>query len=384
VVTGSRADYGIYRPVLRLLRGSPDCRLSLLVTGAHLSATFGSTVRAIEEDGFTIGARIDMRVEADGPADVARSSGLAVLGFAEALERERPDIVVVLGDRLEMLAAATASLPFRIPVAHIHGGESTEGAIDEAVRHAITKMSHLHFVALPAYARRVIQMGEAPWRVTVSGAPGLDALREVEPLAAGELDALLGLPLEPAPLLVTYHPVTLEYEATDAHMAELLGALDEMGLPVVFTFPGADVAAGRVIEAVTSWARTHPSARVIVNLGTRAYVALMRRAAAMVGNSSSGIIEAASFRLPVVNIGNRQRGRVRPGNVIDVECKRDPITEATRRAVSPGFRAGLADLVNPYGDGRSAPRIVERLLAVPLDDRLLAKAFHEVPDGGAR
>lgn len=377
VVTGSRADYGIYSPILRRLRDEPPIALSLLVTGAHLSKEFGLTVQTIEADGFDIAERIDMEVGPDTPEAIARSTALALRGFAAAFARRRPDLLLVLGDRLEMLAAATASLPFNIPIAHIHGGEATEGAIDDAVRHALTKLSHLHFAALDVYADRIVQMGESPWRVTVSGAPGLDHLREFTPLSRAELERECGVRVADTTLIVTYHPVTLEYGQTASQVAQLLAALREVGAPVVFTFPNADTGSRVVIEAVRRYVNETGNAQLAVSLGTRAYLSLMSHAAAMVGNSSSGILEAASFRLPVVNVGTRQQGRVRGKNVLDVGDTRADVAAAIRTALSPEFRASLRDLVNPYGDGHAAERIVARLRSVELGDALLRKRFHD-------
>ena len=377
IVTGSRADYGIYTPILRRLRAEPTVGTVLLVTGAHLAAEFGMTVRAIEADGFEIAERIDMQVGPDTPEAIARSTALALSGFAAAFARRRPDVLVVLGDRLEMLAAATASLAFNIPVAHIHGGEATEGAIDDAVRHALTKMSHLHFAALEVYADRIVQMGESPWRVTVSGAPGLDHLQGFTPLSRPQLERECGVRVADRTLIVTYHPVTLESGQTAWQMAELLAALREVGAPVVFTFPNADAGSRTIIEAARRYVAERPDAQLTVSLGTRGYLSLLSHAAAMVGNSSSGILEAASFRLPVVNIGTRQQGRVRGKNVLDVGYTRTEIVAAIRTAMSAGFRASLGDLVNPYGDGRAAERIVERLRSVELGDALLRKRFHD-------
>ena len=377
VVTGSRADYGIYTPILRRLGDEPSVAAFLLVTGAHLSKDFGMTVQAIEADGFEIAERIDMEIGPDTPAAIARSTALALSGFAAAFERRRPDLLIVLGDRLEMLAAAVASLPFNIPVAHIHGGEATEGAIDDAVRHALTKLSHLHFVALEAYADRVIQMGESPWRVTVSGAPGLDHLNDFIPLSPAELERECGVRVADTTLLVTYHPVTLEYGQAAWQMTELLAALREVGAPVVLTFPNADTSSRAIIEAARRYVSEAGNAQLTASLGTRGYLSLMSHASAMVGNSSSGILEAASFGLPVVNVGTRQQGRVRGKNVLDVGYTRAEIAAAIRTALSQEFRASLSDLVNPYGDGRAAERIVERLRSVELGAALLRKRFHD-------
>jgi UDP-N-acetylglucosamine 2-epimerase (non-hydrolysing)/GDP/UDP-N,N'-diacetylbacillosamine 2-epimerase (hydrolysing) len=263
-------------------------------------------------------------------------------------------------------------------VAHIHGGELTEGAIDDAIRHVITKMSHLHFVATETYRRRVIQLGEEPWRVAVSGAPGLDNVLTMDLVAREDLEARLGLNMSRPFLIVTFHPVTLEHENTDTHLNELLRALADLDYGLVFTYPNADTGSRAIIDRIRRFATGRPNATLVDNLGTAAYFGLMKHAAAMVGNSSSGIIEAGSFKLPVVNIGSRQQGRTRGRNVVDVECSRERIVAAIRTATSKAFAAGLADLVNPYGDGHAARRIVEVLRSVPMDARLITKPFHDL------
>jgi len=377
VVTVARSDYGIYRPILRRIRLHPELRLSLLVSGMHLSPEFGMTARAIEVDGFEIAERVEMLVASDSPEAIAKSMGLGLIGFGQVYARRRPDILVVLGDRFEMHAAALAALPFNIPLAHIHGGETTEGAIDEALRHSLTKMAHLHFVSTKAYAKRVVQMGEEPWRVTVSGAPGLDNLNETTLLRPAEIEEQLGVKVTRPWLLVTYHPVTLEAEDTGAHVASRCAALDECGLPVGLTYPNADTCGRVVLDGIRRYVDAHEDSRLFTSLGTVTYLSLMKHTTAMAGNSSSGIIEAASFGLPVVNIGNRQRGRLRAGNVIDVGYGRDDIRRGIERALLREFRASLEGLENPYGDGRASERIVSQLACVPLDRALLMKRFRD-------
>ena len=376
VVTVSRSDYGIYLPVLRRIQADPELELHLMVSGMHLSPEFGMTIKTIEADGFHVDERVEMLLSSDSPEGVAKAMGLGTIGFAQAFARFQPDILLVLGDRFEMHAAVVASLPFKIPVAHIHGGESTEGLIDEAIRHSITKMSHLHFVSTECYAERVVQMGEEPWRVVVSGAPALDNLLEFSLLSCQELAERYDLDLADPPLLVTYHPVTLEYENTEYHVRELLAALDEAELPVVFTYPNADTQGRLIIEMLIEYAKRNNRSRVAVNLGLQPYFSLMSHATAMVGNSSSGIIEAASFKLPVVNIGNRQRGRMHSTNVINKGYSRKEILNGIRTAVDPVFQRGLADLVNPYGEGNAAGLIVNRLNETTIDDKLLLKRFY--------
>lgn len=375
VVTSSRADYGIYRPLLQAIAAEPGLRLALFVTGMHLAPEHGLTVRAIEVDGFAIAERVEGLLADDSAAGIAQSMGLTTQGFARAFARSRPDLLLVLGDRFEMHAAALAALPFTIPLVHIHGGELTAGAIDDALRHSLTKLSHLHFVATEAYAARVRQLGEEPWRVTVSGAPGLDALAGFVPLAAAELEARIGLPLDPAPLLVTFHPVTLEPGQAGQQLTELLAALDLAGLPVLFTAPNADAGGRLIVSLLADYVARRPQTRLVTSLGSAGYFSLMTHAAAMVGNSSSGLIEAPSFALPVVNVGDRQEGRVRAANVLDVGYGRQQIAAAIARATEPAFRKSLAGLPNPYGDGRAAARIIEVLKTVAIDPRLLKKRF---------
>lgn len=375
VVTVARSDFGIYLPVLRRIEKDSDLELYLLVSGMHLSPEFGLTVKAIEDEGFEIGDRIEMLVSSDTPEAIAKSIGLGVIGFGQSYARQKPDILLALGDRFEMLAAVLAALPYNIPVAHIHGGESTEGLIDEAIRHSLTKMSHLHFVSTAGYRDRVLQMGEEPWRVTVSGAPSLDNLKQIKPTSLHELERSLGFALRPAPLLVTFHPVTLEHTETRHHILELLAALEIIDLPVIFTYPNADTEGRIIIQAIDEYVKSHAAARVVVNLGTARYFSLMRHARAMIGNSSSGIIEAASFGLPVVNIGNRQRGRFHGPNVLDAPCNRVAISDTIKTAISPRFKRRISTLVNPYGTGNAAIKIVEKLKKVSLDQNLMLKRF---------
>ena len=379
VVTVSRSDYGIYLPILRKIKDEPGLRLQLLVAGSHLSPEFGLTVDVIEADGFEASERVEMLLSSDSPEGIAKSMGLGTIGFAQAYARHRPDVLLVLGDRFEMHSAVAAALPFKIPVAHIHGGEITEGAIDDSLRHSITKLSHLHFAATEEYRARILQMGEEPWRVFVSGAPGLDNLHCVQYLDRRELEDQTGFSLEVDPLLVTYHSVTLEYEDTRWQVQELLGALGECSRPVIFTMPNADTGGRAITPMLEEFAMGRPHTWVVSNLGTKMYFSLMAQAAAMVGNSSSGIIEAPSFGLPVVNIGNRQRGRTRAPNVIDVGYQRGEIAEGITKALTPEFRAGLAGLTNPYGDGHASDVIVQHLKEVPLDQRLITKRFTLVP-----
>lgn len=378
VVTVGRSDYGIYLPLLRRIQDDPDLQLHLIAAGMHLSPEFGLTNQIIEADGFEIAERVEMLLSSDSPEGVAKSMGLGVIGFSQVYARSQPDILVVLGDRFEMHAAALAALPFKIPVAHIHGGEITQGAMDDALRHSITKLSHFHFVAVQEYADRVMQLGESPDRIYVTGAPGLDNVHTVDLLNKDDLLSKFDLQVNETPfLLVTYHPVTLEYEHAEQQVAGLLAALDECGYPLVFTMPNADTSGRLIRQMLLDFVAVHPRSQAVENLGTQGYFSLMKLAAAMVGNSSSGIIEAALFELPVVNIGTRQAGRVRGKNVIDVDYSRDSILAGIQEALTPRFRAALGGYPNPYGDGAASERIVETLKTIQINDDVVVKRFYK-------
>jgi len=379
VVTTGRADYGIYLPLLTRIKEDPDLKLHLIVSGMHLSPEFGMTANAIEDDGFEIGDRVELLLSSDSPEGISKSTGLGVIGYSEVYARSDLDLLVLLGDRFEMHAAALAALPFKIPTAHIHGGEITHGAFDDALRHSMTKLSHLHFVSTREYARRVIQMGEAPWRVILSGAPSLDNLETIEFLDRERIRTQFNLQVPEGPfLLVTYHPVTLEYEDTGRQIAEVLAALDESGMPCIFTMPNADTHGSEIRREINKFTNTHAYSQAVENLGTQGYFSLMKLASAMVGNSSSGMVEAASFELPVVNVGNRQSGRVGGKNIIHVSCDRENILAGIQEAVSPGFKAGLKGMANPYGSSGASEKIVDVLKSIPLDRKLIMKEFYDL------
>lgn len=378
-VTTSRADYGPYRPLLNAIRNDPDLRLRLLVSGMHLSPQYGLTVREIEKDGYEIAERVEVLIADDTPEAISKSVGLGVIGFAQLFSRWVPDILVVSGDRFEMHAAALAALPFMIPIAHLGGGDITEGATDDALRHSLSKLSHLHFPSTEVCARRIIQLGEEPWRVTVSGEVGLDNLRTIEMLSRNELEARYELHLDGPFLLVTYHPVTLEYDQAEWQIDELLAALEETHLPSIFTLPNADTGNRVIREKLQQFVISNRSSRLVDNFGTQTYFSLMNLATAMIGNSSSGIIEAASFQLPVINIGTRQRGRMHTRNVIDVGYGRTEIVRGIQQAIDPQFRASLVGLANPYGNGEASSIIVQCLRSIPLGDTLVRKKFYDLP-----
>lgn len=379
IVTVGRSDYSIYLPILKRLREDPTLHPCVIAAGAHFSQTFGLSARAIEADGFEIQERVEIPVSSDTPEGIARSMAEGLSGFAQAYARVRPDLLLLAGDRFEMHSAAAAAVPFNIPLAHLHGGEITEGAIDNVLRHSITKMSHLHFVSTEEHGRRVMQMGEEPWRVKLSGAPSLDNLRSIQWLSREELSDRFGLRLDTAPLVATYHSETLEYEQAEGHTQELLAALEAVNLPVVFTVSNNDTNGGVIRRLIADFVSAHPRTQMVESLGTQGYFSLLKHAAAMVGNSSSGLVEAPSFGLPVVNIGDRQTGRTRAANVIDVGHAWADIVEAIRKATDEGFRKRLRGMSNPFGDGCASERIVSVLRDVTLDRRLLVKRFVDHP-----
>jgi len=378
IVTVARSDFGYYLPVLRRAMKDPALEVRLYASGMHLSPEFGMTVGMIEENGFRIDESIPLPLDSDSPECIARAMAAGIQGFGALFARRKPDILVVLGDRFDMYPAAVAALPFKLPVVHICGGELSEGAIDDALRHSMTKLSHLHLVETTGYARRVIQLGEEPWRVKVVGNPSLDNLRSMRLLSVREMSARVGFDFSRPFLLVTFHSTTLEFDQAGVQVAALLAALEGARMPVLFTMPNADTGGRVIAERIRQYVAAHPDAKLVDNLGTELYFSAMALAAAMVGNSSSGIVEAASFKLPVINVGNRQKGRPRPANVIDVGYRTGAIRTGLSKALRPAFRRSLRGLTNPFGDGKAAGRIV-RALAVPLGEQLLHKRFHDLP-----
>jgi len=376
IVTAGRSDFGIYKPLIHSIQEDKQLSLSLFATGGHFSKKHGDTLREIEKEGLPLTA-VPVAAANDSTQAVTQTMGDIISGFSTVYENKRPDILVVLGDRYEMMASALAAVPFGIPLAHLHGGEISEGAMDNVFRHAITKLSHLHFAATQTSAHRIIQMGEEPWRVTQSGALSLDHLKTMTFLDKSTLEKKLDIKLDPAPVLVTYHPVTLEPGQTEEHMNALIHALSKIQHPLIITYPNVDMESDVVIEKFKDFATTQPRVRLLSNLGTQRYFSLLRIAHAMIGNSSSGIIEAASFQLPVINIGTRQQGRLHGENVLDVPCNETAICNAFDQVSHTVFTTYIENMSNPYGDGQTAPRILSVLKETPLDNRLLIKKFHE-------
>lgn len=376
VVTGSRADYGLLYWLMKEIQGDPALRLQVVATGMHLSPEFGLTHRTIEADGFPIDAKVEMLLSSDTPAGVTKSLGLGVIGFADALERLKPDILVLLGDRFEILAAAQAALIAKVPIAHIAGGDVTEAAFDEAIRHSITKMAHLHFVTNAAAARRVRQLGEDPARIHEVGSPGIDYIKRMALLDRGAIEASLGVQLRARNVLVTFHPATLDVQPASEQFGELLRALDSLGpeTGIFFTLPNADTDGRAITRLIQDFVAAHPNAFAFASLGQQRYLSLMALVDAVVGNSSSGLYEAPSFKKPAVDIGERQKGRLRAVSVINCAPRAADIAQAIARALTLDTSAA----VNPYGDGESSQRIREHLKAVAEPRALLKKRFHDL------
>jgi len=377
VVTGTRAEYGLLYWIIKEIHEAQELELQLIVTGMHLSPEFGLTVQEIEKDGFPITEKVEMLLSSDTDTAITISMGLGLIGFAKAYERIRPDILLVLGDRFEIFSAVAASVPFRIPVAHIHGGESTEGAIDELFRHTITKMSHIHFPATQVYANRIRQMGELPGNVFCFGAPGIDSIYKLDLISKNELLNILELPQDRKIGIVTYHPVTLEKNSAESQISELLEAMDSIEeIFWAITMPNADAESRVIIKNIDNYVQDNPGkAKLFSSLGKLRYLSLLQYATLMVGNSSSGIIEAPSFELPVVNIGYRQQGRIRAENVIDVLVgNKNNIVNAINKAISYEFKEPLTGLGNPYGKGNASCKIVEILKAVKVTE-MIKKQF---------
>jgi UDP-hydrolysing UDP-N-acetyl-D-glucosamine 2-epimerase len=372
VVTQSRSEYSILRPVLKRITADPDLQLVLYVGGMHLSPDFGNTETEIE---YPIAERVECLMSSDSPEGTGKSIGLTAMGFAQAFANNKPDILLVTGDRYEMFAAAAAAVPFGIPIVHLDGGALTYGAFDEQWRHAMTKLAHLHFCYTEENAIRVKQMGEEAWRVTMTGSPALDDIRPDK--IWKHLDEC-NLHITGDTLLVVFHSVTTEYEHTEEYINNLLAALLRINQPVIMIMPNSDMGGHIIIKAMRHFAEKYPKlAQAHANLWPDVFRGVMAYCGVMVGNSSAGIMEAPSFHLPVVNIGTRQAGRMHARNVIDVGYSVDNIANGVELASRFYFRNSLDNLVNPYGDGHAAERIVDVLKTTPINEALLIKKFSE-------
>jgi UDP-N-acetylglucosamine 2-epimerase (non-hydrolysing)/GDP/UDP-N,N'-diacetylbacillosamine 2-epimerase (hydrolysing) len=377
VVTGSRAEYGLLSRVMQGIKDDPNLEIQIIVTGMHLSPEFGLTYRVIEEDGFQINAKVEMLLSSDTAVGVAKSIGLGLIGFAEALDRLQPDILVLLGDRFEILAAAEAALIARIPIAHIGGGDTTEGSFDESIRHSISKMSHLHFVTNDVAARRVRQLGENPAHIYNVGSPGIDQIKRLKLLDREEIESILGVKFKKKNLLITFHPVTLDFQTTAEQFQQLLDVLSQLGAEVglIFTKPNSDPEGRVIIRMIDDYVAKYSNASSYISMGQLLYLSTIAQVDVVIGNSSSGLYEVPSFKKPTVNIGDRQKGRLQAASVIN--CM--PQFEDIQRAILTALKTDCSGTVNPYGDGNSSLKILEKIKQISSPQALIKKRFFDFP-----
>lgn len=382
VVTGTRAEYHLLFPLLKRLKTDPELKLILAVTGAHLKADYGNTYKDIEKDGFTIDVKIDILQSEDKIHDINTAMSKAIEGFDVFFSRQKTDIVVLLGDRYELLSVAIVAMNYQIPIAHIHGGETTEGAIDECIRHAITKMSYLHFTSCEEYRNRVIQLGENPNRVFNVGGLGVENIKNVKPMTLPELEKSLNFSLKGKFAVVTFHPVTLEIDTAQNDFLKVLQALEQIDdLKVIFTKANADAGGLGINSLIDVYVKKNPAQCIAVyNLGLVRYLTALKYAAIVIGNSSSGILETPSFGVPTINIGDRQKGRIQAKNIINCQTETAAIAEAIRMGLDEKFKNYAADSINPYGDGHASGQIVKIIKQVLFTSNInLKKQFYNIP-----
>lgn len=378
IVTGTRADFGLLTWLMKEIKNEPSMTLQVIATGMHLSPDFGLTYQEIENSGFNISAKIEMLLSGDTSTSVIKSMGLGLVGFADTYEQLKPDIIVVLGDRFEIFAAATAALIAGIPVAHLHGGEKSEGAFDESLRHSISKMSHLHFVATAEYQKRVIQLGEQPENVFLVGGLGVDAIKHITLLKREEFEESINFKLARKNLLVTFHPVTLDGNCSGQQVSELLAALDDLvDTNLIFTMCNADTGGREINKILEAFVVTHPNSRLYPSLGQLRYLSCMKYVDGIIGNSSSGLTEAPSMGIGTINIGDRQKGRLSASSVINCKPTLESIRDAINRLYDPVFQSSLVNTINPYGNGGAAEKIVQVLKSHRLEG-LLKKTFYDL------
>ena len=378
-VTGTRAEYGLLSELMKAITREPSLILQVIVTGTHLSPEFGLTYIEIERDGFSIDWKVEMQLSSDTPNGTVKSMGLGLIGFADAIDLLKPDLLVVLGDRFETFCAVSAALVSKVPVAHIHGGELTEGALDDSLRHAITKMSHLHFVAAEEYRQRVIQLGESPERVYNVGGLGVDAIKHINLLSRSELEESLNFHFKKNNLLITFHPVTLNDSNTEVQMGAMLAALGELNeTGLIFTFPNADAGGRKLRGLLQDFVSNHPNAKLFTSLGYIRYLSCMAQVDGVVGNSSSGLLETPTFRKGTINIGDRQKGRLAAKSVIQCEPTVHDIRAALIRLYSTQFQASLCQVQNLYGEGGGCRKILDVIRDISLKN-IIKKSFYDLP-----
>ncbi|WP_332029726.1 UDP-N-acetylglucosamine 2-epimerase [Kaistella sp.] len=378
VATGTRAEYGLLRPLMKAIQDEPNWQLQVLVTGAHLSPEFGLTYREIEKDGFVIDKKVEMLLSSDTSSSIVKSMGMGMVGFSDALQDMNPDLLVILGDRYEMLALASSALIFTIPMVHIHGGEITEGAYDDAIRHSITKMSNLHFASTEEYKRRIVQLGEDPRFVHNVGAIGLDSIKQLPLLGKNELEKELEFKFKKYNYQVTFHPTTLDKESPEIQFQILLNAIDkQLDSFFVFTKANADTG-GRIInQMIDAYVSKNPDkARAFSSLGNLRFLSLVKYCNAVIGNSSSGIVEVPSLKTATINIGDRQKGRIQAESIINTKISEFEILQAFEKIKSEAFKGIVEHSVNPYGTGESTHKIMNELRKVNVEE-FRTKKFHD-------
>ena len=378
VVTGSRAEYGLLRWVIDEIEKSKKLDLTLIVTGMHLSPEFGLTIDEIKKDGYKVSDKVEMLLSSDSPSAISKSIGLGLIGFSDKFDLYKPDLLILLGDRFEIFSAAISGLISCIPIAHIHGGESTQGVIDESIRHSITKMSNLHFVAASAYEKRVIQLGESPKYVFNVGGLGIDNINKLRLLTKYNLQEFMDFEFGLKNLIITFHPVTLEKNSSRKQVEELLDALDSfLDINYVFTMPNSDTDGRVIMKMIEDFCKNRKNAKCYKSLGQINYLSCLKYVDGVVGNSSSGLIEAPSFKKGTINIGNRQKGRLKAKSVIDCSAKKSDIVSAIKKLYSAEFQAKLSKTVNPYGNGGASKEIIKIITKIDLKN-IVKKKFHDI------
>lgn len=373
VITGTRAEYGLLYHTIKKIHEDTSLNLQLLITGTHLVEQYGHTIDSIKKDGFYIADKVDSIMASGTKVSTAKSTGLAVSEFAKAFERLQTDMILILGDRYEIFAAATAAMMMNIPIAHISGGEITEGAQDEQIRHAITKMSHLHFPGAKVYVDNIINMGEESWRVFNVGDPGLENIKYMNFLNQSEIKKELGILVDLETLLVTFHPVTLELDQLSYQLQNLIEALEETGKKVIITYPNADTGSQRIIEQINLLGERNNKVSVFKNLGSQRYLSIMKLCGAVVGNSSSAIVEAPYLKVPTIDIGNRQKGRLTSDSIINCGYDKSEIINAINKVLDADFRQKCKQVKSPYGEGNTSSDILEVIKSIDINDKLLKK-----------
>jgi GDP/UDP-N,N'-diacetylbacillosamine 2-epimerase (hydrolysing) len=379
IITGSRADYYLLKWIMQSIKEDRELELQVIATGMHLSPEFDSTYKIIEQDGFQINRKVEMLMSSDTSVGIAKSMGIGMIAFSDALNELKPDLILVLGDRFEIFSAVSAALIACIPVAHLHGGEITQGAFDDAIRHSLTKMSHLHFVASETYFNRVIQLGEQPDNVFLVGGLGVDCIKRMELLNRVQLEDSIEFKFLNKNLLITFHPVTLQGDLAEKQMKELLVALEALkDTGFIFTLPNADTNGRSLIKLVQDFVSNNSNARLYKSLGQLRYLSCAAQVDGVIGNSSSGLLEVPSLKKGTINIGLRQQGRLQATSVINCEPNSDSISRALLKLYSKEFQNNLLNSINPYGDGGASEKIVDIIKNYPLDN-LIKKVFYDLP-----